>query len=662
VDSLTRPSADTPQVPREVSAPNGKPLNLVRRLLHRKDSADSASNGSAKPPVSAKPSVVERLEAFFAQDLPSSMQVLPADIKELSPPSLPTRTEKDDLPVTAKPQPNPEPTKQNAANGDGAASSTFSAVRLVRAAAKDAVSRFQTAYEEIETSLKGHAQEIELRHQALSSSAEQACVNLQQLQSKMTADATENFEKASQPVIARSAQRLQETTDASIVSLREKLDAEKQRFADETQKQFESLRASRQTFIDDSAKQLAATVQSSLDTVTRSAVEKTRSELGGLRQAVISDAQTAMAATCRSSVEAVSSDLTQDLVSKARVEMTCAQQAVVNETQSNLDKIVRASLERLQSLANASLDQAESRLTASHQELLDRARAQIQDMTRDSLQTEIKGAVENGRRELGNMVDGFLAKAVPQIEAELEKLVSRRAEALRAQAPALSAPPPRQAAPPISPARVTSSPGSSLRITEPPRLAPLTSPAPKLGKLEFTLPESGGKPRFDSRALVAGISSGVKLGLAVGAVILAAFIIYVFSSPVIRLRANAPAAFFDDSPSLSARQRAAEHQTAQAYWDIAVNNVETQYGFGSTLPSDPPDYFRIKEQGSAAAAPGGDEAARARYWQKLRDVWPQADSWERTSNEGVTWLRNTWDSSNSKINQLFKSSSASDAP
>src|SRR6266478_9686293 len=66
-------------------APDGGPLNLVRRLLHREDSAAVtrvSSRGSLESVVSPKPSMVERLEGFFTQDLPSSMEVLPTKTEQ----------------------------------------------------------------------------------------------------------------------------------------------------------------------------------------------------------------------------------------------------------------------------------------------------------------------------------------------------------------------------------------------------------------------------------------------------------------------------------------------------------------------------------------------------------------------------------------------------
>ena len=675
MDSLIRPPVD--RTPRRVASSDGKPLSIVRRLLHRKDSSDAAGSGPPGSSFSAKPSVIERLEGFFAQDLPSSMEVLPARIPEEVPAASRLHRETAEQPRIEGPEPGVKEQEGKESMDNGSAPSAFSSVRLVRQAAKDAVARFQAAYEEIDANLKNYALEFERRQGALFSSAETVSTNLQQLQAKLTKDLTDELAKMAQPLIVRSAQQLDERSVASVAALHDKLEAEKQRFIEETEKQFETLRASRQAFIDDSQKQLAAATEASLDSLTKAAVEKAGAELDASRQALINETQTQMTLTCRSSIDLLRKELTEELNSKASAELSTSQQSLVEETQGRMDKMVQASIEQMQSLAAASVEQASTRLVASHQQFMDEARGGLASLIHASLQSEIKNAVERGRKELGNMVDDFLAKAVPQIEAELQKLVSRRTEAIRAEV-ALSLPAsarttpaaPARTAPPAShstssaalaPWRMPASQPSQSLATQPARGTlprPLSQPAAH--PLELRLAESALKPRVDRRDLWTGILSGLKLGMALGVVVPVAFTIYLFTSPVIRLRANPPAAFLDESTGQTAKQQAVESQTAQAYWAVAVNDIETRYGFGSALPADPPDSFKVEEK-SPSGVVRVDEAARDRYWEKLREVWSEPDSWERTSNEGVTWARGAWQTASLKVNQLFNSS-ASAAP
>jgi hypothetical protein len=641
--------------------------------------------------------MIDRLESFFAEDLPTNMEVLPTTAPEASAPPRVESAEGTGVPVEAK---------GDVPKDEGARSSAYAAVRLVRTAAKDAITRSQDAFREIEANLKNHAQEFEKRHAALSSATETASANLQQLQEKAAKDIADELEKVSQPLLARSAQQLQEQGDAAVAALHGKLDAERLSFVAETEKQFETLRASRQLFIEDTQKQLAATAQPSIESLTRVAVERTLADLDAFRPTFISETQTQLVSASQPSLELLSQDLSKKVTEQVQANLAASLQTFLQETQNQLAQMIEASQQQLQTSTASSMDKANAAFMASRDQVLGDAREQVVTIARASIETEVKNGVEQARKELRDMADSFLAKAVPQIEAELEKLVGRRMEAVHAQ----------PAPPPVAPLRAAaqaagaqaggsliasslrmpssivaprdvSSPGTSSQAAAsqavpaqmtPPRTAPaqvtpslslgVSRPAPvraepqQGNRLEFRLAESAAKPRVNRRALWEGITSGLKLGLILGVVAIFGFLVYFFASPVIRLRANPPAAFFDDNPSWTAKQRAAENQLARAYWGLAVNNIETKYGFGSTLPADPPDEFAVESVGTSGATSTVDPAARARYWEKLRELWPQPDSWERGSDRGVNWIRSAWDDASWKISQLFNSSSASAAP
>jgi hypothetical protein len=618
--------------------------------------------------------MIDRLESFFAEDLPSSMEVLPKSQETAAP----AQVEKANAVTLAE--------AKAEAREDGEVSSAFSSVRLIRTAAKEAIARSQDTYREIESSLKKHAEELDRRQAALSSASDAASAGLQQLQVKISKDLADEMAKVSQPLLARSTEQMQGQTIAAISALQEKLDAERQRFVAETERQFETLRASRELFIDETHRQMTAKAQSSVDSLTQTAVEKglssldaltkealekTRSDLDASRKLVVNETQAELTAAGKTSLESLTKDLSKDLTEQVRAELTTSRQFFVAETQAQLDQMIAASQQVLRSFVATTVEQANAELVSSHKQVLDDAREQVATMARAALKSEIKGAVEHGRKELRDMVDAFLAKAVPQIQTELERLVGRRMEALRSQP--VPPPAPLRVPPPTvsvggGSLGLTTSQIAAARAVEPRPATPirpaLSSPAvASRGRgLEFKLAESALKQRVDRRDLWAGISSGLRLGIALGAVALVGFVIYFFTTPVIRLRANPPAAFFDDSQGLSAKQRAEESEIARAYWKIAVTNIQTHYGFGSTLPADPPESFKVDEKGTSGEALAVDPAVRTRYWEKLRELWPQADSWERGSNEGSDWVRSAWQSASWRMNQLFSSSNASAVP
>lgn len=667
MSSPTRSPRDGPETGQETPSPDGSPRNLVRRILQRKDAPDPASLSSlrsSKSVPSSPPSIVERLEGFFTHDLPSSMEVLPTDAQE---PSAPTR--RDHSEKSARKQTEPKPVSKD----NDSMPSEFMAVRSIRLAVKEAIARTQDAYREIETNLKNRAQEFERRHEALAAAAENASANIQQLSASFAKDVTVALEKASQAVLSHSSQKFQEQVDAAVAALNQKLSGERLRFVAETEKQFEELRASRQAFVEDSQKEMAATaqasletlrkaalekaraefeaIQSSLDSATKAAVEKARGDLDALKQGLMAENQKELTFLSRSSVEALSKELVRDVMDQVRAGVANSRPGLIEETQAHLEQVTQASLRELESKATTNVRQAHSAVVASQKKFVDETPKQVAALAQASLETVVKNSVEQGRAELSQMVDEFLAAGVPQIEAELKSLVSRHSEAARAEFAQLAR---EQAAT----SRRESMNHSSLSGLS----APPYPPPPPAYTREFTVAERGPKQQVDVGDVWAGLASGLKFGLAAALIVLLLFAVYVSLSPVVRLRPKAPAAFFDESPSWTAKQRAREEGLARSYWDIAVRDVEGKYAFGSSLPADPPDNFAVEEKGPSGAAPKVDAEARARYWAKLRELWPQADSWERISNWNLDWIRNGWNAASAKLAQLFGSSQTSAAP
>ncbi len=686
MDSLIGGSGGSSPKQEESSAPPGGPKRLVERILHRKAPEANSPGSSAS---AHKRSVIERLEGFFVPDLPTETGAFPPPpVEEPVPPAGGAVAAQDEEPAVSAASPG--------AAADADAGSAYSAVRLIRSAAKDAMTRSQDAFREMEAALKAYAQEFEQRREALSSATQAASVSLQELSAKTAKDAAEQFAKVSEPALAqsiqrlkdeseamtaRSAQQFKEQSDQAAAELRQKLDAEKQQFLAQTHSEFDTLRASRQTFLDDTQKQTAASVQRSLESLADAAVEKARAGFESSRANLINETQAQLVSNFRASLDLLSKDAAQDLIDRAQGELAALRTQFVDETQDQLDNMVAASAERLQTVAAAALQQVGAGLAASSQQFLEQSKAQLAALGSSTLEPEVANAVERGRRELGRMVDGFLAKAVPQIQMELEKLVSRHMENARAQAAAqpVARPLPQPVAletatlrtpAPFSaprtnpgqtdPMAITTSQLARLQMGEPARPA-AASTVPSLGRgLEFRLAESAGKPhRIEVRDVKAGISSGLKLGLGLGIIALLVMVAYFALSPVIRLRPNPPAAFFDNSPTWTAAQRTRENDVARAYWAVAVTRIAPRYPFGSALPANPPDDFALSETARPRTATTAGAEARNRYWQNLQAVWAQPQAWERTSNWDIDSLRIWLNHAVVRVNRLFSSRSSS---
>ncbi|MGH9351849.1 MAG: hypothetical protein ACRD2G_06790 [Terriglobia bacterium] len=103
--------------------------------------------------------------------------------------------------------------------------------------------------------------------------------------------------------------------------------------------------------------------------------------------------------------------------------------------------------------------------------------------------------------------------------------------------------------------------------------------------------------------------------------------VYLASRPMMRLAPNAPADFVEAYPELDGAHADTAQKLAQAYWDWAAVHLAPDYPYGSQLPEQPPALFDAEGSGF----PTGVEAdvARARYWQKLRQLWSNPQSWEK---------------------------------
>ena len=591
--------------PQDNSGSNVGLINIVRRIFRRDALAPADSPKSA---ISVRSAVVRRLEDFFVEDLPASVDLLAIEGQELSGPA-PAEAVEGSAGSAAEPA---------ASQNHREAPSDLQAAGSVRPDAAEIASS-EPIQPEIEKAGTVREKDAEGFGQ------------IQELPS--TAAVPES-----------SSQQLQ--IDAAVAALSQRLDSEKQRFVVDIQQRLDEFRASGQAFVGNIQEQVAAAQRASLDSLIRVAVEKTRTELESLRQNAIEETQKQLASVSRASLESIS----KNLVEQVRAELDASGRNVIEKTQEQLVSIGRASLEpitrecdrlhaelansnqmsmedtrnRLAKLAQTSLENWRS-LAATHSEevktelmdaykaFIEEAQKQFVSVSQASLEPLVKTTVDQARSQLSHVTDEFLANTIPQIEGELRKLASKYSES----------PQPRN---------------SYTRTSEAPPLtaSPVPSPRSPLTSSVVTVPEG----RMDPRDVWVELTSGVKFGLALGAVLLVALVIYFSSSPVVHLRAQPPTGFFDNSPSWNAQRRAREDQLAHAYWAIATRDVETKYGFGTALPPDPPESFKVEEKGPSGTIPKVDSEARTRYWAKLREVWPRSDSWEQTSNGVWDWVRN----------------------
>ena len=105
-----------------------------------------------------------------------------------------------------------------------------------------------------------------------------------------------------------------------------------------------------------------------------------------------------------------------------------------------------------------------------------------------------------------------------------------------------------------------------------------------------------------------------------------------------RLRPDMPAEFVDAPSAGTSPKQRAEEKIARAYWTCLVQDVQWKYGYGYSLPSDPPPEFTLASGTSGIVSE--DAATRVRYWRKTQHVWYLPDAWQKAYEWDFHWTSN----------------------
>ena len=116
--------------------------------------------------------------------------------------------------------------------------------------------------------------------------------------------------------------------------------------------------------------------------------------------------------------------------------------------------------------------------------------------------------------------------------------------------------------------------------------------------------------------------------------VVAGLFLYASVRAEFRVRTEMPPEFVDRSNATPANDPGLEQETARAYWNCAVTEIQWKYGYGYQLPPAPPPEFTVKLKGAA------DAATRGRYWHRLQQVWFLPSTWTKEYKWDFAWLRN----------------------
>jgi hypothetical protein len=119
-------------------------------------------------------------------------------------------------------------------------------------------------------------------------------------------------------------------------------------------------------------------------------------------------------------------------------------------------------------------------------------------------------------------------------------------------------------------------------------------------------------------------------------VLLVGLIIYASTRPTHRLRVDTPEEFLTPAASSTEEEQATENKVARAYWYCVLTAVQPKYGYGESLPVNPPTEFKISATDLGADA--ADPATRVYYWQRLLQIWHQAGTWRTEREFNLRWV------------------------
>jgi hypothetical protein len=613
--------------------PFRRAVKFLRRILHLKDLPDDRRGAPLQP------SMLERLDEFFAHDRTRLNEVRTEDIETsssseqgggqaLDQAELDSPTDQSSstqhFPISQAEidhvlQTGPADAKESLAMPTDA-----TAVDSINLAAKEATAQLQATHQRMEASLKSLAEDFEKRQAELSSAFEKASGALQGVPQKITKKVVDELEKAAQDVWNRSARQLQQQADAAAAVCNE-------------------LRASRQGVIDETKKELASLAQVSLQSLTKATIDDGRTQLAQISQEQVRaarlNAETAMDSIHRAASEAVAKfersqqEMEESLKNcaedcqKRLAELRSAMEEpqrksdappegqpptdlesfrqevskqVAEELERISEEVLNRSAKQLQEQAETTRAALGEQLGAAKQAFIEAMRKQLVTMTQTSLESLFKETTELSHSQLSRMLQEFVAKGVRELEAEQKELLKKQSQAIQKQFSALSQ----------------------------------------------TYP---GKPRGELTRGLSG-SAGLKVGL--GLLIAMALIlagIHASRPAEMRLRAEPPAGFFEERPEWSAKQRAREEQLARAYWALALQGVQATYSFGMKLPDDPPAEFKVEEKSVSRSSLKVDPVVRTRYWEKLRRVWVKPEAWEKSPGWNRDWIRSALESAYSKF-------------
>jgi len=545
---------------------------------------------------------------------------------------------------------------------------TATDMESIKKAAGEAVAQLEAAEDKSETSFAARAGEAEKRLAGASVALEavegriRALVgefegriesSLQAVQGKIEKQA-EDLEKLALEVGGRWSERFENHAEATIEKLREEANLARQaeeegrrqsagmfqanleRFHQAVASASAGVAAGQEKWAEERQRQSASMFDASLERLNQ-AVASATAALAAEQQKRAEESQRQAANMFEASLERLN-----QAVASATAALAAEQQKRAEESQRQAASMFEASLERLnQAVASATaalaaeqqkraeesqpaimfeaglerLNQAVASATAAQQE-------KWEDESRRLSAAMLEANLERLNQAVASATAGLAAqqeKWVEESQRQLSSVVQAKVESLSQFAVSLTASVQAEHKQ-LKNEYETSRREFEHLVSRRPPAAPYPSPQH----------ENRRKPR----SLVPRLAMGTGLFLAISVPVLA---VYLWPTPLMQLRAQPPAEFIDDSANWSSARRVREQEVARAYWQVAVAALQGKYPFGSELPIEPPSEFDAGKKYLPSAGAKAASDTRDHYWQKLRKLWVQRDSWEESSEWDAQW-------------------------
>lgn len=489
-------------------------------------------------------------------------------------------------------------------------------LRSVRTAGEEATAKLQVAWEQMDSSLRA---DHEKRLAALSASGlkelerkaetsleafqEQLEGALATFKRKASARIEEDISKSAAALLDRSTGQLQQQTEEARERMLVELQNSGNALLASARQQFENLQKAAVDLLKQSAgvaaekevREAAENVQQQIQAAMSRNADATFARLDAERQKLETQAERSVA------------DHSKQLHQRA-VEGI---EGVQRQLESQLDAFRRQLDSSAQALGQKALEKATSEFPRVAAQLMEGALADFEkkageaaEKVRGEIRSSSAGlAQEVGRRAIGDAEDTLrslrestLDQAKNQIRQLFKELTSVNRKEFEGE---------------IEESIRKQRKSAQAQIDEMSRasLERLRQAAPQVAAMPTQSPSAG------------------KFLLVIVALLPTVLFLYLMGRPVMRLKADPPAEFLNAYPEWTGQHPEVATRLGEAYWDWAAVHLTREYPYGTDLPEQPPILFKVEGEGF----PSGVDAdvARLRYWQKLRELWKNPQSWDK---------------------------------